>query len=78
MLVVVGTHNGNLSIVFMGKILPKFKKEMIFKVFSSQKEKKCKSPDPYISLLSCSQKYKRMVKHLYFISDISPNMPKSS
>jgi hypothetical protein len=47
MLVVVGTHNGNLSIVFTGKILPKFKKEMILKVFSCQNEKKYKSPDPY-------------------------------
>ncbi len=75
MLVVVGTHNGHLSIVLTGKILPKFKKETIF---SCQNEKKCKSPDPYISLLSCSQKYKRMVKHLYFISDISPDLAKSS
>ncbi len=78
MLVVVGTHNDNHSIVFTGNILSKFKKEMIFKVFSCQNEKKCKSPDPYISLLSCSQKYKRMVKHLYFISDISPDLAKSS
>jgi hypothetical protein len=67
---VVGTHNGNLGIVFTGKILPKFKKEMIFKVLSCQNEKKYKSPDPYISFLSCSQKYKWMVKHFYVISDI--------
>lgn len=70
MLVVVGTHNGNLSIAFTGKILPQFKKEMIFKVFSCQNKKKYKLPDSYISFLSCSQKKERMVKHLYFISDI--------
>jgi hypothetical protein len=62
----------------------KFEKEMILNVFSHQKwgRKKIikikKTPCLYTWFSLCSQKYKKMIKDLYFISGLYPDLAKSS